>query len=369
MLTRYKTCICVALTLLTLAPGAAGAADTVDIGDGTRVKGVLEVTCTPDEKSTLVGAKAFDDTISMANDRVVSSALDDRGYGEALSIPKSVNGMVVLNVVFQKRNGKATYTLRVKKDGAVTGSLTVNERNDRFRYTVRNKGAKVEEKPTTEPESQGKRGKSKGPAAAGGPSTEPAVLRVDGGFVRLMTAQVALAQAGVKGKATKAKVVEIITAAGTDQIPLKGQLLSGTLTAEAYADAAGRRLQAANDELAVLLGDDIVKVDAAYEQPITAEFLHHNALRAALADLGAGPKVEKASQSVYRRMVDLALLMRNPGGREPAALKKFRAETIAEVKKALPPVQWARVEKTVDGLTSSKPGGAAPPAPAPIELD
>jgi hypothetical protein len=337
-----------------------------------RVAGEFEVTCTPDEKSKKAGAKAFDDTVTLDSDRVRSTALKSQGYAaEALAIPKIVNGVVTVSVSFKRPGGagKAMYFLRVKKDGTVSGSLTTGEGKDRLRYVVHAKGTPPPNEKKPKAKSAGK-GKSKG-GGGDAPPEDPAVVRVDGGFVRLMTAQVALAEAGVKDKAAKAKVVQILEAAGGDQITLKGTYLSGTMTAAQYAEAAGRRLDDANRELATVLGADLAKVEAAYEKPMTAEFLYHNAIRAALQDLEATPKVEAANKAVYKRLIDLALLIRKPEGREPPALEKFRSETAAQIGKSLPAAQWAKIQKTAVALTAYRPGQSPAPAapPPPIELD
>ena len=360
--------VCLASALFTVVPAVVRAAQVDDdLGDGTRVTGDLEVTCTPDKKSKDAGAEEFDDTLKLADDRVESKALSARGFPDVLAIPKTVNGVVTLNVTFQKKNNKdkAVYTLRLKKDGAVGGSLTITERGTRQRYTVRSKGAPaVAEKPGAAGgggKGKAKAGKGrKGSGAGAAAEPDPAVVRVDGGFVRLMTAQVALAEAGVKDDAKKAKVAEILKAAGTDQIGLKGTYLSGAMTAAEYADAAGRRLDEANKALAALLGDDIADLEAAYKKPAAAEFLYHNAMRAALAELDDRSKTAAADKAVHQSMLELALLVRKPAGREADVLAKFRELTDTRVKKALPAPLWARVQKTVEGLMSYEPGQAPP---------
>ncbi len=115
-----------------------------------------------------------------------------------------------------------------------------------------------------------------------------------------------------------------------------------------------------------MLGGDIGDLEAAYAKPTAAEFLYHNALRAALAELDDPKKTAAADKAVYQGMLDLAKLVRNPAGREPDVLAKFRELTDARVKKALPAAEWTRVQKTVEGLTSYRPTGDTP-APPPIE--
>ena len=329
------------------------------------MSGTLEVTCTPDEKSKKAGATPFDDTVTLSEDRVESKELSRRGFPESLSVPKTVNGVITLSVTFKKRNGdKATYSLRMKEEGVVGGSLTITEGKQRFRYRLRKQGTPEQADPVKS--SAAKQGGKGGKAKAGKgkkPESDPAVIRVDGGFVRLMTANVALTEARVKDAAKKAKVAEIQQAAGTDWQAMKGTYLSGAISAADYAEAAGRRLNQANADLAALLGDEIADLDAAYAKPAAAEFLYHNALRAALAELDDETKTAGADKAVHQSMVDLAKLVRNPAGREADVLKKFRELTDARVKKALPAPLWERVQKTVEGLTSYRPeAGAAPPA-------
>lgn len=370
------SCLTLACCLATAAHaqrlgGKLGQNPEEDIGDGTRVSGTLEVTCTPDEKSRGLGAVLFDDVITLADDRVECKALSARGYPESLSIPKTVNGVITMTVSFKKNNGdKATYFLRIKKDETVTGSLTVVENKTRHRYLVRTKGAPEPKDPETAAAARGaknKKGKSKtGKGGNGGPA-DPAVLRVDGGFVRLMTTNVALTEARVKDPAKKAKVTEIQNAAGTDWQALKGTYMSGALSAAEYIEAATRRLDDANRQMKALIGDDIADLETAYSSPTVSAFLYHNAMRAALAELENAPKAVAADKAVYQSMLELAILVRKPAGREPDVLAKFRELTDTRVKKALPAAQWAKVQKTVEGLTSYRPPAAAP-EPPPVKL-
>lgn len=370
------SCLTLACCLATAAyaqrlGGKLGQNPEEDIGDGTRVSGTLEVTCTPDVKSRGLGAVPFDDVITLSEDRVECKALSARGYPESLSIPKTVNGVITMTVSFKKNNGdKATYFLRIKKDETVTGSLTVVEGKTRHRYLVRTKGAPEPKESETAAASKGARnrkGKSKSKkdddAAA-----DPAVLRVDGGFVRLMTTNVALTEARVKDPAKKAKVTEIQNAAGTDWQALKGTYMSGALSAAEYIEAATRRLDDANREMKALIGDDIADLETAYSSPTVSAFLYHNAMRAALAELENAPKAVAADKAVYQSMLELAILVRKPAGREPDVLAKFRELTDTRVKKALPAAQWAKVQKTVEGLTSYRPPAAAGPDPPPVKL-
>lgn len=358
------------VVLLCVAGSRSHAADAVeDAGDGTRLVGAVEVTCTPDEKSKAAGDTAFDDTITFDNDRVESKALGERGFPKTLSIPRTVNGVLTMTVAFKKRGGgeKATYLLRRKKDGTISGTLTIVEGKTRHRYLVRDKGAPAPTDPDSgDTAAAGKPGKSKRGKSAKD-ATEPAVIRVDGGFVRLMTTNVALTEARITDKARKAKVTEIQNAAGADWQALKGTYLSGAISAAEYTGAAGRRLDEANRELKAALGDAIGDLEAAYAKPTAAEFLYHNALRAALAELDSPKKTAAAEKAVYQGMLDLAKLVRNPAGREPDVLAKFRELTDARVKKALPAAEWTRVRKMVEALTSYRPT-AENAGPPPIDL-
>ena len=349
--------------------GKLGQNPEEDIGDGTRVSGTLEVTCTPDEKSRKIGAVPFDDVITLSEDRVECKALSARGYPESLSIPKTVNGVITMTVSFKKNSGdKATYSLRIKPDETVSGSLTTIEGKGktRYRYLVRTKGAPEPKESETAAAAKGKKGKSKSKKQADAPA-DPAVLKVDGGFVRLMTTNVALTEARVKDPAKKAKVTEIQNAAGTDWQALKGTYMSGALSTAEYVEAATRRLDDANREMKALLGDDIADLETAYASPTVTAFLYHNAMRAALAELENAPKAVAADKAVYESMLELAMLVRKPAGREPDVLAKFRELTDTRVKKVLPAAQWAKVQKTVEGLTSYRPPAAAP-EPPPVKL-
>ena len=363
---RASVCVtsaCLALAACWLGAASVGAqeVDEKDIA-APRVRDTLELTCTPDAKSKKAGAEAFDDTVTLKDDRVRSKALKAKGFADALAIPKFVNGVLTVQVSFAKTGGgKATYFIRVKKDGAINGSLTIKDGKDQQRYVVTARGvAPSDEAVAADAPAAGKQGKSRsknapgGAGKAGAKAADPAVLRVDGGFVRLMTVQIAMAEAGVSDKVVKSKISEILKLAGTEQMNLRTAHLTGKLTAAEYAEVAGERLKESNAALATLLGDKAAEVEAAYDKPMTAEFLYHNALRAALAEL-ASDKARAADKVVHQRLVDLALLIRKPAGRESAALATFRGETDAQVEKSLPAAQWARVQKTVAGLTSYTP--------------
>ena len=356
------------MAVLLLAVSVTRAADpTEDVGDGTRVNGKLQVTCTPDEKSKAAGDTPFDDTITLADDRVDSAALAQRGFPPTLSIPKTVNGIVTMTAVFKKQGGeKATYSIRIRKDQTVNGSLTIVKGKERHRYVVRTKGTPVGPDPdASDTAKAGKHGKSKA-AVARGADADPGVIRIDGGFVRLMTTNVAMTESGVTDKAKKAKVAEIQKAAGTDWQAIKGTYLSGAITAAEYVEVAGRRLDDANGELKALLGEDIADLDAAFAKPVTSEFLYHQALRTALAELDDPDKTALANKALVQSMRDLGSLTHKPAGRAPDVFAKFRELTEARMKKALPAADWASVQKTVDASTSYRPDQTAPPAP--VEL-
>src|SRR5688572_21024504 len=107
-----------------------------DVGDGTRVSGTVTFACTPDEKSKNAGATAFEDTLELGDDRVKSKVLTAEGFPVALSIPKMVNGVPTFNASFKKPGATATYFIRVKDGGTVSGSLTRMQGGKTVRYTI-----------------------------------------------------------------------------------------------------------------------------------------------------------------------------------------------------------------------------------------
>ena len=185
-----------------------------DLGDGTQISGTLVFTCTPDEKSKKAGASPFEDTLELGNDRVKSKALTAEGFPVALSIPKTVNGVPTFNAIFKKPGATATYFIRVKEGGVVSGSLTRTQGGKTIRYVIGTIGARDDA----------------AAAAKVDAALDPAVLRVNGGFVRLMSVQVAMADAGVN--ADKAKVAAILKSAGSDQNALRAELLGKKITPE-----------------------------------------------------------------------------------------------------------------------------------------
>ena len=84
-MTIGKRIFCLIVVLL-VHPAARGADDSVP-GGGTRLRGTLSFTCTPDEKSKKAGAEAFEDSLDVDNDRVKSTKLSAEGFPVALSIP------------------------------------------------------------------------------------------------------------------------------------------------------------------------------------------------------------------------------------------------------------------------------------------
>src|SRR5688572_7315278 len=168
--------------------------------------------CTPDAKSKAAGATRFVDTLDVGGLTAKSAALSEDGFPEAKAEPKTVNDVVTLNVTFRKTGGAtAAYFLRAKKDGTVSGSLVRTEGGKALRYTVGATSAREAAEPDEPPKPAAR--------AAAEAALDPEVLRVNGGFVRLMSAQAALADAGVK--ADKAKVAEILKAAGAHQNELR----------------------------------------------------------------------------------------------------------------------------------------------------
>src|SRR5688572_25407644 len=152
-------------------------------------------TCTPDAKSKAAGATRFVDTLDVGGGQAKSAALSKDGFPEVKAEPKTVNDVVTLNVTFRKTGATAAYFLRAKKDGTVSGSLVRTDGGKALRYTV---GA-TSEREAAEPADPPKNAVR----AAADASLDPDVLRANGGFVRLMSAQAALADAGVKADKTK----------------------------------------------------------------------------------------------------------------------------------------------------------------------
>src|SRR3954452_13292181 len=121
-------------------PAAAPPKDSADTTDGDlgapRISGKFSFRCEPDAKSKAAGAQPFDETLEIANDRVASKRLAGEGFPQALSIPKVVNGVPTFNVVFKKPGAAATYFIRVKRGGAVSGSLTRTDGGKTLRYVI-----------------------------------------------------------------------------------------------------------------------------------------------------------------------------------------------------------------------------------------
>src|SRR3954469_5289593 len=106
-----------------LAPSSARGGDPPAV-DAPRIGGELTFTCVPDDKSKKAGAKEFEDTLELGDDRVKSKSLAADGFPNTLSIPKVVNGVPTFNIVFKKPGATATYFIRAKPGGNVTGSFT-----------------------------------------------------------------------------------------------------------------------------------------------------------------------------------------------------------------------------------------------------
>jgi hypothetical protein len=337
-----------------LARGAANPADNAAL-DAPRVVATLDVTCTPDAKSKAAGAEPFGDTLELADDRVKSKALSAAGFPVALAIPKLVNGVMTVNVTFKKKGGtqtgpaSATYFVRRKPDGSTSGSFTRTEGGKTLRYTI---GA------TSARESAGDPQPPK-PAATDDASAglDPGVLRVNGGFVRLMSVATAMADAGVG--ADKAKVGEILKSAGADQNAMRTALLKGTLKPEQYVKQAEARLAKAHASLAQVLGSaNTAKVEAAYAQPFAATYVHLNRMRAAAAEAAPPPEVAKrVDKAVYAALLELTTLARKREALTPEAVGKIKEAANAAVLAELgdDADKRKRFEQTFAGLEAYEP--------------
>ena len=324
-----------------------------DVGNGTRLSGTLTFTCTPDEKSKKAGATPFEDTLELGNDRVKSKVLSADGFPVALSIPKMVNGVPTFNAAFKKPGATATYFIRVKDGGTVSGSLTRTQGGKTTRYTIGTAGG------------GGGRDGAKGQDGAPGrgtadPALDPAVLRVNGGFVRLMSVQVAMADAGVN--ADKAKIAAVVKAAGGEQNKLRGELLRRKITPEQYAKQAELRLNEARQNVAQLLGDRAAKVESAYDAPFAGAYVYLNQMRAAATEAntseGGDDAGKRADQAIYKSLIELTTLAKKREALTPEAVEKMKDRTRSEVIAALGEAQRERFEKTLTGLASYDSGSA-----------
>jgi hypothetical protein len=312
-----------------------------DAADAPRIAGSLTFTCVPDAKSKTAGAKEFEDTLEVGEDRVKSKALAAEGFPGTLSIPKVVNGIPTFNIAFKKPGVTATYFIRAKPGGDVTGSFTRVEGGKTLHYTIG--------------------GGSKQPGNDGVPakttaSVDPDVLRVNGGYVRLMSVQVAMADAGVR--ADKAKLASILKAAGNDQNAMRNELAQGKLDAKQYVSKAEARLNEAQRSVKDFLGEHAAAVEAAQDKPFAATYAYLNQMRGAVVEAGGDAGAKHADQLILQSLLELTNLARAKDKLTPDAADKLRERTKADVAKALAEAHRERFEKTLDAMASYKPGAA-----------
>jgi hypothetical protein len=325
---------------LSLIP-AVRAADQ-GAADAPRIAGSLTFTCVPDPKSKAAGAKEFEDTLELGDDRVTSKALSADGFPVALSIPKIVNGVPTFNIVFKKPGTTATYFIRAKPGGDVTGSFTRVEGGKTLRYAIGGGGG-------------GGGAKQVGNTS---PSLDPEVLRVNGGFVRLMSVQVAMADAGVN--ADKAKLAAILKSAGNDHNALRGELAQRKLDAKQYVSKAEARLTEAQRSVTAFLGANAAAVEAAQDGPFAGTYVYLNQMRGAVADsVGGEAGARRADQLIYQSLVELTNLARTKDKLTPDVAAKLRERTKADVTSAVAEPHRERFEFTLDAMASYKPGGSA----------
>lgn len=328
----------VPLLILLIWSSLAVAAD--DVGDGTQISGSLTFTCTPDEKSKNAGAAAFDDTLDLGNDRVKSAVLAKVGFPPALLVPKLVNGVPTFTAIFRKAGVTATYFIRAKPGGEVSGSFTRVEGGKTLRYTL---GASTP------------RESANGHASKiADVMLDPEVLRINGGFVRLMSVQVAMADAGVN--ADKSRLAAILKSAGVKQDDLRTGLASHKLKPDQYVKQAEAVLSDANKSVQQLLGNNAEKVQAAYDAPFASGYVYLNQMRAAAAESNAtSDAVKLADQAVYKSLLDLARLAKKKDELTSDAVATIKQRAHTEVVTALGEAHRKRLEETLASMASYKP--------------
>jgi hypothetical protein len=268
-----------------------------------------------------------------------------------------VDGVPTFNVRFKRGADSATYFVRAKPGGAVSGSLTRTEGGKTLRYVI---GAPAEgaagagkRRAATEP-SDGAAGE-RGDAS---PAFDERVLRVDGAFVRLMSVQAAMADAGVS--VDKAKVGAILKAAGAEQNALRAKLAAGALAPAEYAQQAEAVLVNAREALAQLAGDKARAVEDAYANPFAGTYVFLNRARAAAALVGTGQVDKRADQAVYESLMELTRQARQPGQLTPEAAAALRDRTRAAVRAALAEEDRKPFEAALAGMAAGDPGGGEP---------
>jgi hypothetical protein len=308
-------------------------------GDAPRIAGSLTFTCVPDAKSKTAGAKEFEDTLDLGEDRVKSKALAAEGFPGTLSIPKVVNGVPTFNIVFKKPGATATYFIRAKPGGDVTGSFTRVEGGKTLHYTIGG-GSK-------------QAGNTDAAPAKTAAALDPDVLRVNGGYVRLMSVQVAMADAGVR--ADKPKLNTILKAAGNDQNMFRNELTQGKLDAKQYVSKAEARLNEAQRSLKEFLGEHAAAVEAAQDKPFAATYVYLNQMRGAVVEVGGDAGAKHADQLILQSLLELTNLARVKDKLTPEVADKLRERTKADVTKALAEAHRERFEKTLEAMASYKP--------------
>lgn len=328
-----------ALGLVLMRSAGVRAADQGAV-DAPRIAGSLTFTCVPDAKSKAAGATEFEDTLELGDDRVKSKVLAADGFPGTLSIPKVVNGVPTFNIVFKKPGATATYFIRAKPGGDVTGSFTRVEGGKTLRYAIAGGGG---------PKQAGNAGAS--PKTS--PSLDPDVLRVNGGYVRLMTVQVAMADAGVN--ADKAKLAGILRAAGNDQNALRNDLVQGKLDPKRYVAKAESRLNEATRSVKEFLGEHAAVVEAAQDAPFAMTSTYLNQMRAAAAEFG-GDGAKRADRVIFESLMELAKLARRKEQLTPDVATKLKERAKTDVTKALDESHRERFEKALDAMASYESG-------------
>jgi hypothetical protein len=193
------------------------------------------------------------------------------------------------------------------------------------------------------------------------------VVRVNVGYVRLMSVQVAMADAGVR--ADKAKLAAILKAAGADQNALRNELAQGKLDAKQYVTKAEARLNEAQRSVTQFLGEHADAVRAAQDKPFAATYVYLNQMRGAVIDAGGGAAAKHADQLIYQSLLELTKLARAKDKLTPEAAETLREQTKAGVTKALAESHRERFDNALDAMASYKaddaaPGGASHTKPA-----
>ncbi len=334
-----------ATAMLLLLPGATTTfgADGKVIGGGTstrqKVSGKMSFTCTPDAKSKEAGATPFDDTLELKEDHATSTKLAADGFPEGKSIPESGDESgLALKATFKKTGATATYSIHLRKGTAdktahVSGTFVRVEGGKTTRYTVGDLGAAAQ--------------------AAAAAATDPAVLHADGGFIRLMNAQAALADAGIK--TDNAKLAAIIKSAGQDQSAMQAKLRAHTLTPADYEKQANDRLKAAHEALGELVGGgaNAAKLEKSFDKPFASGFVRMKQMMAAARVVPDEARRKKVDQAVSGRLLELSKLAKKPDQLTPDAVDKIVEHAHADVTKVLGPDDAKLFDRVYTAMSSS----------------